>query len=196
MEITPVTLPVYEPGFDIETGEVFDRVGGNINLHNGKYIPDHEPLFIPRKKNQTKYICFCDTTTGGTELSCYTKFIQHCKKKTHTTWLQQQENNSKSAIKMFKKHLYYLNIEQKKEITELKESLDTLNNSLNNLYLDNENKTNKINKLTRENNELEQENNELKNKLHLYKKEIIKERKKNSLKIEYEEKIKDLEKEE
>lgn len=92
MEITPVALSVYEPGFNIETGEVFDRVGGNINFdirpeRNGKYIPDHEPLFVPRKKNQTKYVCFCDYTKGGTELTCYINFVQHCRKKTHITWL-------------------------------------------------------------------------------------------------------------
>tara|TARA_B110001450_G_scaffold233068_1_gene236071 strand:+ start:1367 stop:1999 length:633 start_codon:yes stop_codon:yes gene_type:complete len=201
MDITPVALPVYEPGFNIETGEVFDRVGGNINFdirseRNGKYIPEHVPLFIPRKKNQTKYVCLCDSSIGGTELNCYTKFVQHCKKRTHITWLQEQEKNSKSVIKIFKKHLTNSNLEQKKEVTNLKESLTILNNSLNKLYLDNEDKTNNINRLTRECNELEQEKNDLKKKLRLYKKEIIKERKKNSLKKEYEQKMEDLEKEE
>ena len=106
MEIAKTEIPLYEPGFNIENGEVFDRVGGNINLdirpnRNGKRIPDHEPLFLRQKKNQQNYICPCDSVKGGTELTCLSGFLTHCKKRTHNTWLQQQEDKNKKTNKTY-----------------------------------------------------------------------------------------------
>lgn len=201
MEISKTEFLIYEPGFNIENGEVFDRIGGNINIdirpgRNGTRIPEHEPLFVPQKKNQQKYICMCDSVKGGTELTCYSGFLAHCKKRTHNTWLQQQEDRHKISYNLVKDHYnksiekekndaHRILIEQKKDLDELVEYTKQLEISLNNVSSEMINKDNKINELTKEKYSLEDKNIELQKNVNnsnilcdKYKKLFKKERKK------------------
>lgn len=169
MEIVKTEIPLYEPGFNIENGEVFDRIGGNINIdirpdRNGKRIPDHDPLFVPQKKNQQKYICPCDSVKGGTELTCLSGFLIHCKKRTHNTWLQQQEDRNKKAYNQVKDYFNKSFKEQKNDLNELIDYSNKLKETLNKVSQEMEYKDNKISELTKEKYKIEEKNIELKKK--------------------------------